>query len=133
VAADQGSDLGSTTPDQVQAAMDQLGVELIGTAPNQIPRQERPPPSLEEHPTRPRTPGESALVAASEALVFRALERAGNRLRQSVAKPPGVPAYETHLYVTPTNGSANGCSTTPGRAPRRSSKGSPTTTRWCRC
>jgi hypothetical protein len=98
--------LGSTTPDQVQAAMDQLGVELVGTATNQIPRQGRPPPSLDEHPARPRTPSESALVAASEALVFRALERAGNRLRQSVAKPPGVPAYETHLYVTPTNGSS---------------------------
>jgi hypothetical protein len=102
--------LGSTTPDQVQAAMSQLGV-VLGPPPAQAqlpraqqPRQERPAPSLEDHPTRPRTPGESALVAASEALVFRALERAGNRLRQQVAKPPGVPAYETHLYVSPNNG-----------------------------
>ena len=37
--------------------------------------------------------------------MFRALERAGNRLRQSGAKPPGVPAYETHLYVK-ANGTA---------------------------
>lgn len=94
---------GSTTPEQVQAAMLQLGVDLGTTTTNANPRQERPVPSLEQHPTRPRTPAESALVAASEALVFRALERAGNRLRQSVAKPPGVPAYETHLYVTPGN------------------------------
>jgi hypothetical protein len=96
---------GSTTPEQVEAAMEQLGVDLL-PGPNQAkPRQARPVPSLEDHPTRPRTPAESALVAASEALVFRALERAGNRLRQSVAKPPGVPAYETHLFVT-TNGNA---------------------------
>jgi hypothetical protein len=94
---------GSTTPEQVQAAMAQLGVDLGSTESNANPRQERPVPSLEQHPTRPRTPAESALVAASEALVFRALERAGNRLRQSVAKPPGVPAYETHLFVTPVN------------------------------
>ena len=93
----------STTPEQVQAAMAQLGVDLGPVTTNQAPRLERPTPSLEGHPTRPRTPAESALVAASEALVFRALERAGNRLRQSTAKPPGVPAYETHLYVTPVN------------------------------
>lgn len=103
---------GSTTPEQVDAAMEQLGVDLstvtapAAPAPPSLPRQERPPPSLEQHPTRPRTPAESALVAASEALVFRALERAGNRLRQSVAKPPGVPAYETHLYVSANGSSA---------------------------
>ncbi len=95
---------GSTTPEQVGSAMAQLGVDLGPTTDQTTPRDERPVPSLERHPTRPRTPAESALVAASEALVFRALERAGNRLRQTVAKPPGVPAYETHLYVTPANG-----------------------------
>jgi hypothetical protein len=93
---------GSTTPEQVQAAMLQLGVDLGVVQTNQNPRDERPTPTLEDHPTR-RAPSQSALVAASEALVFRALERAGNRLRQSTAKPPGVPAYETHLYVTPLN------------------------------
>ena len=91
---------GSATPEQVQAALRMLGVDLGPIAlPEAVPRETRPDRSLEEHPTRPRTPDENALVAASEALVFRALERAGNRLRQSVAKPPGVPAYETHLYV----------------------------------
>ena len=97
---------GSTTPEQVSAAMLQLGVNLGPGTGDQTGREERPTPSLEDHPTRPRTPAESALVAASEALVFRALERAGNRLRQSMAKPPGVPAYETHLYVTPVNGAS---------------------------
>jgi hypothetical protein len=98
---------GSATPEQVQAALGVLGVDLGPvTQPAVVPRETRPDPTLDEHPTRPRTPNENALVAASDALVFRALERAGNRLRQNVAKPPGVPAYETHLYVK-ANG-ANG-------------------------
>jgi hypothetical protein len=102
---------GSATPEQVQAALGALGVDLGPILTDAIPRQSQPVPSLEDHPTRPRTPDEeqapaaSALLAASEALVFRALERAGNRLRQTSAKPPGVPAYETHVYVK-ANGTA---------------------------
>ena len=90
---------GSATPEQVGAALGMLGVPMptLDAAP---PREAQPPPSLEEHPNEPRTPNESALIAASEALVFRALERAGNRLRQAGGKPPGVPAYETHVYVS---------------------------------
>lgn len=96
---------GSATPEQVQAALAALGVALAVEPSDTAPRESRPAPSLEEHPTRPRDPSESALEAASEALVFRALERAGNRLRQTVGGPPGVPAYETHLHVS-ANGSA---------------------------
>lgn len=96
---------GSATPEQVAAALAQLGVDLGVVSDNTTPRESRPDPSLEDHPTRPRDPSESALVAASEALVFRALERAGNRLRQSVSRPPGAPAYETHVYVR-ANGTA---------------------------
>lgn len=97
---------GSATPEQVQVALKQLGVDLGPVAlPDAVPRETRPDRTLEEHPTRPRTPDENALVAASEALVFRALERVGNRMRQSVSKPPGVPSYETHVYVK-ANGSA---------------------------
>jgi hypothetical protein len=90
---------GSATPEQVQAALAQLGVNLqvIG---EQSPIREAPqPPSLEEHPREPKTPEAAALIAACEALVFRALERAGNRLRVNVTRPPKVPAYETHLFV----------------------------------
>jgi hypothetical protein len=94
---------GSSTPEQVGAALGMLGISLPGGG--GTPREAQPPPSLEEHPTRPRTPGESALVAAADALCYRALERAGNRLRQGGAKPPGVPAYETHLFVR-ANGNA---------------------------
>ena len=98
---------GSATPEQVQMALAALGVDLGTLVDNANPREARPEPSLEDHPTRPRTPAErSALLAASEALVFRALERAGNRLRQSTSKPPGVPAYETHCYVR-ANGAAD--------------------------
>ena len=107
---------GSATPEQVEAAVRALGVDLqvlpvIEQAPS---REAQPPPSLEEHPNEPRTPDENAhavgreaaLVAACEALVFRALERAGNRLRASTTKPPGVPARPPRS------------SKTPGRAPR---------------
>jgi hypothetical protein len=97
---------GSATPEQVQAALGALGVVLEIEAPQSQPRESQPTPSIEDHPTRPRTPSESALVAASEALVFRALERAGNRLRQAGGKPPGVPAYETHMFIR-ANGTAS--------------------------
>jgi len=104
---------GSATPEQVQAALTLLGVDLPVVAPpldQQAPEpiREAPlPPSLEEHPDRPRTPEAAssdselpAILAASDALVWRALERAGNRIRQKAGvKPPGVPAYEMHtLY-----------------------------------
>lgn len=98
---------GSSTPEQVGAALSALGVLTVVPPAIESPtREAQPPPSLEEHPTRPRTPSESALVAAADALCYRALERAGNRLRQTCAKPPGVPAYETHLFVK-ANGSTD--------------------------
>lgn len=95
---------GSATPEQVQAALAALGVPLATGVATQGPVRETPPaPSIVDHPTK-RMPEAAALLAASEALVFRALERAGNRLRQAGVKPPGVPAYETHVYVQ-ANGS----------------------------
>jgi hypothetical protein len=97
---------GSATPEQVTAALKVLGIDLPVEAPAgppAMPRETPPPPSLEDHPERPRTPEDDnlpALLAASDALVWRALERAGNRIRQSYGvKPPGVPAYSIHtLY-----------------------------------
>lgn len=96
---------GSSTPEQVGAALVALGVDLglVYDDPNAETVQNGPPPSLEDHPSND-LPNAAALLAASEGLVFRALERAGNRLRQSAAKPPGVPSYETHCYVR-ANGS----------------------------
>lgn len=81
---------GSATPEQVQAALVMLGVELpveIAPAPQppqlEQPRETRPDPSLEDHPSKPRTPAESALVAACDGMVWRALEKAGNRVINS--------------------------------------------------
>lgn len=45
------------------------------------------------------------VTAASEPLVLRALERAGNRLRNQGIKPPDVPAHEVYLHAH-VNGSA---------------------------
>lgn len=100
---------GSATPDQVGAALKVLGVDLaVQPEAPQVPRQSRPAPSLIEHPRNDipeRKPATSALLAACDALVYRAMERAGNRLRQSGLKPP-CPAYETHLHVK-ANGTAD--------------------------
>lgn len=97
---------GSATPDQVGAALTALGVSLPIPPPTPgqgDTREARPAPSLEDHPTEERTPERdaAALLAASDALTFRALERVGNRIRQKMGvKPPNVPAFEVHtLYA----------------------------------
>ena len=96
---------GSSTPEQVEAAVKALGVDLGVLPAIQAPsREAQPPPSIENHPVRD-LPDAAALVAACEGLVYRALERAGNRLRVTAVKPPKVPSYETHLYVK-ANGTA---------------------------
>jgi hypothetical protein len=94
--------MGSATPEQVGAALNALGVAVpVPALPAAPTREARPDPTLIDHPTRPRTPAESnaVLLAACEPLALRALERAGNRLRNSGMKPPGVPSYETHCHV----------------------------------
>ena len=97
---------GSSTPEQVQAALAALGVPLAVPELQGPTREAQPTPSIADHPTRTEPDRAAALVAACEGLVFRALERAGNRLRVGVTKPPGVPSYETHLFVK-ANGTAS--------------------------
>jgi hypothetical protein len=103
---------GSTTPDLVAAALRALGVPLgaITTAPAV---QERPVPSLEAHPTQEppeqlvasTPPSDDGLLGASEVIVFRALERAGNRIRSRIGrKIPGVAAADMYLHVPVTTG-----------------------------
>ena len=41
-------------------------------------------------------------MPACEALVLRALERAGNRLKNNGIKPPNVRAFEVHCHLTNT-------------------------------
>ena len=106
---------GSTTPDLVAAALRALGVP-IPTVATAEPAQARPTPSLEDHPTQDppeappsRPPGDDGLLGASEVMVHRALERAGNRLKSRIGSnlpgavgrvvPAGTPASEMHLHV----------------------------------
>jgi len=110
---------GSTTPELVAAALRALGVP-IGQVEPAPPAQARPTPSLLEHPeqgppdrpeqsARVQPPGDDGLLGASEVMVYRALERAGNRLRTRIGSnlpgslarsiPPGTPAAEMHLHV----------------------------------
>lgn len=80
---------GSATPEQVAAAARALGVEIPGGTGTEETREERPQPSLGQHPVRELPPlsngqldGQNkALVAGAGQAVHRALERAGNRLR----------------------------------------------------
>jgi hypothetical protein len=137
---------GSATPEQVGAALNELGLDLpmpqpFPSAPQALPpgspgaeeqdgeeiqsdddcddeiwdcyrrngkmyrrrkrqstRESRPDPTLEDHPTKPRTPGEqSALIAACDGLVWRALEKAGNRVLNS-----GVRGKDRDRSVDPT-------------------------------
>lgn len=98
---------GSTTPELVAEALRQLEVP-INAAVEAEPTEARPTPSLEEHPTRdiPNDGVPPELVAVGSALVYRALERAGNRLKNRGAKPPtGVPAAELYLHMPYSNSS----------------------------
>lgn len=97
---------GQTTPEAVIAALEALGVHL-NVQPDPDPPEDRPDqhearptPSLEEHPTQDIPDiNDAALAAASEVLVFRALERAGNRLKNKIQrKIPGVGAAETYMF-----------------------------------
>lgn len=101
---------GSATPEQVAAAARFFGADLPGEAePGEETRQSPPAPSLEDHPRRPRTPAEApaaALLAACDALMYRALERTGNRLRQTVDKAPVCRSFETHTLIRANGSSA---------------------------
>jgi len=95
---------GSTTPELVEAALRQLQVPL-GTVASSEPSTEtqeaRPTPSLEDHPDQspPDESQASILAAQAEVMVFRALERAGNRLKSRMqTKFPGIAAEDLYRY-----------------------------------
>ena len=97
---------GQTQPEIVEAALRLLGLDLPVIREEDPPddrpdvHEPRPTPSLEEHPSRDIPDiNDAALAAASEVLVFRALERAGNRLKNKTQRRiPGVAASETYMY-----------------------------------
>lgn len=98
---------GSNTPEQVDAALEALGVDL-SVAGEQL-REARPAPSLRERPIEgpPDFPDDPAnasldvLVAACEGMVYRALERAGNRLkgRKGIKTQVMFRSTEAHINV----------------------------------
>lgn len=108
----------SWSPVQAQAAALKLGVDLgIPLPEDDVPRQARPVPSLKEHPvqappeesvsegTAPH-PDEVSLAASAAPvcaamLAYRAMERAGNRLRTLSANKPDttLAAHAVHTKV----------------------------------
>jgi hypothetical protein len=98
---------GSATPEQVQAALAALGV-MLAVAPldNTTPRESRPSPSLQDHPARelPQEPAAAldvGLAASCDAMVWRALERAGNRIRsRKNFRPDGIEAADIYLHTS---------------------------------
>lgn len=97
---------GSTTPDLVEAALREIGlfadVPSMSRPEAEETQEERPVPSLVEHPTRDLPErSDPALVAACEQIVFRALERAGNRLKNRMGgKIANLSAAEQYLAFT---------------------------------
>ena len=93
---------GSATPAQVEAALQMLGVQIVTAESQAAPeeqetREARPDPSLIDHPDR--NPPEE-VVTAAEVMVFRALERAGNRLKVRLSgKTGGTPAHELYMKL----------------------------------
>lgn len=96
---------GSTTPDLVAEALQGLKVPLkaVGAAPPET-QEARPTPTTRQHPTRdiPNDGVPPELIAAGEVLVYRALERAGNKLKNKMrgAKAhEGTPAAELYRHI----------------------------------
>lgn len=80
---------GSTTPELVEAALREAGVDLdVQISDLRAPAEARPTPSLQEHPVRelPRRSDAAsvqlvALTLVAEQILDRALQRAGNRMK----------------------------------------------------
>lgn len=101
---------GSTTPELVEAALNYLQVPVVTPEPVDKPvetQEARPTPSIREHPVREipeqsDDPAAIAAAAAAEQMVFRALERVGNRMRTRHGSfPPGVTAADFYLHAAP--------------------------------
>lgn len=102
---------GSATPEMVAQAARMLGANLPEPTVETTPNEARPTPSLEDHPTRdiPEQVN-AALLMASEIMVFRALERGGNRLRTLTAnKFTDVSASEVYLFIPCNKGTVDDC------------------------
>ena len=94
---------GSTTPELVAAALQELGIDLEPAAAREGEDarlvEARPTPSLEAHPTTGPPDVPDGLVSAADVIVHRALERAGNRLRSKTGSKLTCPAGELYLHL----------------------------------
>lgn len=89
---------GSATPEMVAAAARELGINIEAVGDEM--RQERPAPSLVDHPDE--TPPElmpDAVAGACEAVVLRAMERAGNKMKNGLPKSSGLAAMDIYRHV----------------------------------
>lgn len=92
---------GSATPEMVTDALRLLGIEIVVADEDALEearmREARPEPSIREHPTQ--EPPEE-IVAAAEIMVYRALERAGNRLKaRTGGRTGGVAAKDLYTRM----------------------------------
>jgi hypothetical protein len=115
---------GSTTPELVEAALNELGVRLTVVHPEEpaaAGTEGRPAPSLQDHPENnipdPEVSGrrkeardegrvpsadverKASLIGASEQVVVRALERAGNKLKSKMQVKPTCAAADIYKFV----------------------------------
>lgn len=119
---------GSYTPELVERALVSLDALPASDSPSagqttmesgETTREARPAPSLNDHPTRDIPDADrnrrirerraekiredqgltASLVAASEQVVIRAFERAGNKLKNKMQTKPRVPAAELYSLV----------------------------------
>lgn len=105
---------GSTTPELVAAALQSLGVLPAGVLrdPDVGTVEARPTPSLADHPHQgpPEQPvvappdEDDGLLGAADVMVYRALERAGNRLRTKIGRRTPGAACEAHLHAPVSSG-----------------------------
>lgn len=96
---------GQTTPELVAEALRALGLAFTPEPPPDVQHEARPDRSLDDHPDRnpPEVPAAllpTGLVEAANQIVLRALERAGNRIRnRTQVHAPGVSAMNTYMAV----------------------------------
>ncbi len=97
--------LGSTSPEQTQAAAEKLGATLGMAEVVPIEKAKDRPDDLDNRRTVQRDARDTGPVvpdvAGAEALVFRALERAGNRLRSRHSYRGEVAPHLLHLTLDP--------------------------------
>lgn len=115
---------GSATPELIEGALQKLGVDIVVVKPPEAvtdTTQTPPPPSLKDHPVQDipdqkrsadrkqarnegRVPSsdierKAGLIAASEQIVVRALERAGNKLKNKMQVKPTCAAADIYKFV----------------------------------